>query len=118
MWRMNLRKTTFWGPALILVSCSLQENAVLSTSQVATISSTQTKNFAELKLGEAKGTITGEGQTVQVRYAYARWVKDEFDPKERMIELLVTERAIPKQSLAFVFQDTAYKVRPSYSWAG
>jgi hypothetical protein len=61
------------------------------------------KNLSALKLGEASGTIKGVGGTVRVRYAYARWVKDARNANEKMIELVLTEKAIPKAKLAFVF---------------
>ena len=102
--------------SLMLFSCSEDQPNAPETGQAKTSLAENRKNFAELRQGDASGTIKSGGETVQVRYAYARWVKDEFDPNENMIELLLTERAIPKEKLAFVFQDTQYKVAASYPW--
>lgn len=77
------------------------------------------KKIAELKLGEASGTIKGRGETFQIRYAYARWVKHSLNANEKMIDLLLTERPIPTDKLASVFAYGLYTpLHPNYEWLG
>jgi hypothetical protein len=115
---MKRMKAVFLLFALMLITCYVKQIDAQRKQPIPFSPEEQGKNVAELKPGEASGTIKGGGETVRVQYAYARWVKDEFNANEKMIELLLTEKAIPKEKLAFVFADTLSKVRPSYAWLG
>jgi hypothetical protein len=109
-------KAMFLLFALMLAACSEKQINTQRAEQAKSSPAQESKNVAELKPGEASGTIMGGGETVQVRYAYAHWVKDAFNADEKMIELLLSEREIPKEQLAFIFADN--RVRPTYEWLG
>lgn len=88
---------------LMLFVCSVRQSNAQRKQPIPFSTEEQGKKVAELKLGEASGTIKAGSETVGVRYAYAGWVRDEDNAKEQMIELLLTDQAIPKAKLALAF---------------
>jgi hypothetical protein len=45
--------------------------------------------------GTAKGTLTVNGKTVQLKYAYAAQREDPFDKKKTAIQVLITDQQVP-----------------------
>ena len=94
---MNQRSTiamVFLSPLLTLVYCNA--NSASSPSERV---QTGGLTSSTLKLGEAKGTLTGYGQTRELKFAYARKVDGLEDETKKEIEVLLTNDPIPKEDL-------------------
>jgi hypothetical protein len=103
---------------ILLFTCPVKQIQAQQKPPITISPEEKSKKIVELKLGEASGVFKAKGETVQLRYAYARWVKHVFTENEKMVDLLLTEKAIPKEKLASVFAHSVYGVYPSYEWLG
>ena len=52
-----------------------------------------------LKPGEAKGTLTAGGQSVELKFAYAHRTKGHDDQTRQEVEVLLTNKPISEESL-------------------
>ena len=52
-----------------------------------------------LKLGEARGTLTAGGQSIELKFAYARATKGLVDESKQEVEVLLTEKPVPEEIL-------------------
>jgi hypothetical protein len=117
-WNMNRMQARLLVLALMLTIPLVNHSQTQRRTPLTFTPEETSKKVTELKPGEASGTIKARGATVRLRYAYARWVKDTFNPNEQMISLWLTEKAIPKTKLAVVFAEPSSKSNLSYDWLG
>ncbi|HKO59138.1 MAG TPA: hypothetical protein VJ276_24945, partial [Thermoanaerobaculia bacterium] len=55
-------------------------------------------------LGDAGGTLTINGKTVQLKYGYATQREDPFDRKKKATQILITDQAIPPEAASDEFK--------------
>ena len=94
--------------SLLLAGCSTtptsnnnQPGQPAAAASQSSQAAAATKPISELKEGEASGTIVDEGQTINLKYAYAGHGK-MFD--EDAVVILLTEAAIAPNDLAKAFE--------------
>ena len=100
--------------AALVLGCSLGKKspssdtsgtpAQSSNTQVpAKQGTTQTQTSGDLQPGQASGTYTAKGETVELKYAYAG--RAERFSEEAMV-ILLTDKPIPPESVAQEIKDT------------
>jgi hypothetical protein len=60
--------------------------------------------FAAVALGDVKGSITANGKTTALKYAYAMPKEDPFDKKKKATFVVVADQEVPASALADEFE--------------
>lgn len=81
---------------LPVISLTFDANGALPTTET---SQTGAASTSTLKPGEARGTLTAGGQSVELKFAYAHTTKGHDDVTRQEIEVLLTNKPIPLESL-------------------
>jgi hypothetical protein len=87
---------------IALTACTAKQEPSANTNKVSTPTNTESTsapatNTGALQPGQASGSYTDKGQTVELKYAYAG--KDQRFGTESMV-ILVTDKPIPAESVA------------------
>lgn len=97
--RNTMNQRAIGAIALLLlpvISLTFDANGALPPTEMTQTGAASTST---LKPGEAKGTLTAGGQSVELKFAYAHMTKGHDDLTKQEIEVLLTNQPIPKESL-------------------